>query len=179
MANLGYAEGRWLAPVWPGDTLRARSKVIGLKQNSNGKSGVVWVRTTGLNQHDDTVLDYVRWVMVRKRNVEADAPDTVIPELDKVVPADQLVVPSGLPSGTELARLSIKRLGGGQVFEENVLAGMLPVNGRGTVTFSFFNANPDRWRTPMILFSSATFATRVLSNSCARASSRSAKGSSR
>ena len=96
VANLGYAEGRWHKPVWPGDTLRARSEVIGLKQNSNGKSGVVWVRTTGLNQHDDTVLDYVRWVMVRKRNLEADAPDTVIPELDKVVPADQLVVPSGL-----------------------------------------------------------------------------------
>ena len=47
VANLGYAEGRWLAPVWPGDTLGATSEVIGLKRNSNGKSGVVWVRTTG------------------------------------------------------------------------------------------------------------------------------------
>ena len=42
LANLGYAEGRWLKPVWPGDTLRSTSEVIGLKQNSNGKSGVVW-----------------------------------------------------------------------------------------------------------------------------------------
>ncbi|MGD9293477.1 MAG: MaoC family dehydratase [Roseobacter sp.] len=96
VANLGYAEGRWHRPVWPGDTLRSRSEVIGLKQNSNGKSGVVWVRTTGLNQHDDTVMDYVRWVMVRKQNLEADAPETVVPELDKVVPADKLVVPTGL-----------------------------------------------------------------------------------
>jgi 2-methylfumaryl-CoA hydratase len=45
VANLGYAEGRWLLPVYPGDTLRAVSEVIGLKQNSNGKTGVVWVRT--------------------------------------------------------------------------------------------------------------------------------------
>src|SRR6056297_1900104 len=67
VANLGYAEGRFLAPVLPGDTLRATSEVIGLRQNSNGKFGVVWVRTTGLNQHDEPVLSYVRWVMVSKR----------------------------------------------------------------------------------------------------------------
>ena len=96
VANLGYAEGRWHRPVWPGDTLRSRSEVIGVKQNSNGKSGLVWVRTTGLNQHDETVLDYVRWVMVRKGDPEAPAPDTVVPELAKVVPAETLVVPQGL-----------------------------------------------------------------------------------
>ena len=69
VANLGYAQGRWLAPVWPGDTLRSESEVIGLKQNSNGKTGVVYVRTTGFNQNDTKVLEYVRWVMVRKRDV--------------------------------------------------------------------------------------------------------------
>lgn len=42
--------------------------MIGLKENSNGKSGVVWVRTRGLNQMDEAVLEYVRWVMVRKRD---------------------------------------------------------------------------------------------------------------
>ena len=36
VANLGYAEGRWLAPVYPGTTLQSESEVIGLKQNSNG-----------------------------------------------------------------------------------------------------------------------------------------------
>ena len=45
VANLGYAEGRWILPVYEGDTLRSRSTVIGLKQNSNGKTGVVYVRT--------------------------------------------------------------------------------------------------------------------------------------
>ncbi len=96
VANLGYAEGRWLRPVWPGDTLRAVSEVIGLKQNSNGKSGVVWVRTTGLNQWDEPVLSYVRWVMVRKRDPEAPAPETVVPDLAPAVDAGDLVVPEGL-----------------------------------------------------------------------------------
>lgn len=96
VANLGYAQGRWLAPVWPGDTLRSESQVIGLKQNSNAKSGVVWVRTQGLNQMDEPVLDYVRWVMVRKRDAEAPAPETVVPDLAPVVAADDLVIPEGL-----------------------------------------------------------------------------------
>ncbi|SEL20064.1 MaoC family dehydratase [Roseovarius nanhaiticus] len=96
LANLGYAEGRWLAPVWPGDTLRSTSEVIGLKQNSNGKSGVVWVRTRGTNQHGEAVLEYVRWVMVRKRDVEAPAPETVIPKLASALTPDQLVIPEGL-----------------------------------------------------------------------------------
>ena len=95
VANLGYAEGRWLQPVYPGDTLRARSEVIGLKENSNGKSGVLWVRTTGLNQRGEAVLDYVRWVMVRKRGADpTGAP--VVPQLAKAVPAEKLVSPAGL-----------------------------------------------------------------------------------
>ena len=96
VANLGYAEGRFLRPVYPGDTLRAESEVIGLKQNSNGKSGVVWVRTTGLNQMDEPALSYVRWVMVRKRDADAPAPETTIPKLAAEVPADDLVLPEGL-----------------------------------------------------------------------------------
>lgn len=96
LANLGYAEGRWLRPVYAGDTLRSVSEVIGLKQNSSGKSGVVWVRTKGMNQRGEVVLDYVRWVMVKKRDLDAAAPETVIPELAPVLSADQLVIPDGL-----------------------------------------------------------------------------------
>jgi 2-methylfumaryl-CoA hydratase len=95
VANLGYAEGRWLAPVWAGDTLTSESEVIGIKENSNGKSGVVWVRTTGRNQRGEAVLGYVRWVMVRKRGSGA-ASEAVIPELSGTVAAADLVVPEGL-----------------------------------------------------------------------------------
>lgn len=96
VANLGYAEGRWLKPVYEGDTLRSTSEVIGLKQNSNGKTGVVYVRTRGMNQNDDVVMEYVRWVMVRKRDVDAPAPETVVPALSKVIAAEDLVIPEGL-----------------------------------------------------------------------------------
>jgi 2-methylfumaryl-CoA hydratase len=100
IANLGYAEGRWLAPVWPGDTLRSESTVIGLKENSNGKSGVVWVRTLGLNQKGQAVLEYVRWVMVRKRDTSAPAPETTVPGLAAVVDPARLIIPQGLDFST-------------------------------------------------------------------------------
>ena len=96
VANLGYAEGRWLKPVYPGDTLRSESTVIGLKENSNGKSGVVYVGTRGINQHGETMLEYVRWVMVRKNRLDAPAPDPVVPDLARVVRPEALVVPEGL-----------------------------------------------------------------------------------
>lgn len=96
LANLGYAEGHFLKPVYAGDTLRTTSEVIGLKQNSNGKSGVVWVHSKGFNQRDEVVIDYKRWVMVRKRDPEAAAPETVLPELSSVIDAADLTIPDGL-----------------------------------------------------------------------------------
>lgn len=96
VANLGYGECRFHQPVHPGDTIRARSEVIGLKENSNGKSGVVYVRSTATNQRDETVIDWARWVMVRKNNLDAQAPETVIPELSKHVSAEDLIIPAGL-----------------------------------------------------------------------------------
>ena len=96
VANLGYAECRFHQPVVPGDTLRTRSEVIGLKQNSNGKSGVVYVRSTATNQRDEVALDWARWVMVHKRDTEAPAPETVVPELAAVVALSDLVIPTGL-----------------------------------------------------------------------------------
>jgi 2-methylfumaryl-CoA hydratase len=96
VANLGYAEGRWLAPVYPGDTLSSSSEVIGLKENSNGKTGVVYVRTRGTNQHGTVVMDYVRWVMVRKNNLDAPAPAPVVPQLKPVLDVADLTIPQGL-----------------------------------------------------------------------------------
>ena len=85
IANLGYADCRFLSPVFPGDTLSTTSEVIGVKENSNGKTGVVYVRSTGQNQTGEVVLDYVRWVMVRKRDAASPAPDPVVPELPDTV----------------------------------------------------------------------------------------------
>jgi 2-methylfumaryl-CoA hydratase len=84
IANLGYAECVFLKAVYPGDTLSARSEVIGLKENSNGKTGTVYVRSHGRNQHGEDVLSFVRWVMVRKRDEKSPPPAAHVPELLKV-----------------------------------------------------------------------------------------------
>jgi 2-methylfumaryl-CoA hydratase len=96
IANLGYASGQFGQPVYPGDTLSTTSTVIGLRQNKKGTTGIVYVRSVGVNQRDETVIDYVRWVMVRKRDLDAPAPDTVQPELPEAVDVGQLVVPFDL-----------------------------------------------------------------------------------
>ena len=96
VANLGYAECRFHRPVVPGDTLRTRSEVIGLKQNSSGRTGVVYVRSTATNQRGETTLEWARWVMVHKRDAAAPAPETVVPELASVVAPEDLIVPEGL-----------------------------------------------------------------------------------
>ena len=88
IANLGYAECRVVRAVYPGDALRATSEVIGVRENANRASGVVYVRTTGRNEAGETVLEYVRWVMVRKRDPASPAPAPVVPKLaDRVDPA--------------------------------------------------------------------------------------------
>ncbi|MFD1695981.1 MaoC family dehydratase [Roseibium aestuarii] len=88
VANLGYAGGRFLSPVYPGDTLSAVSEVIGKKENSNGKTGVVYVRSTGYTAEGTEVLDYVRWVMVKKRDESSPTPEAVVPELpESLAPA--------------------------------------------------------------------------------------------
>ncbi|MGE5510958.1 MAG: MaoC family dehydratase [Bacteroidota bacterium] len=95
VANLGYADCRFLAPVFPGDTLSATSEVIGLRENANRETGVVYVRSTGSNQRGQPVLEFVRWVMVRKRDKSAPAPAPVVPKLpERVEPS---VLGRGLP----------------------------------------------------------------------------------
>ena len=96
VANLGYANCVFGVPVYPGDTLTAHSRVLGLRETANGKTGVVWVRSTGVNQRGETVLDYVRWVMVHKRDPAAAAPEPVTPDLPEAVAVDRLFVPEGL-----------------------------------------------------------------------------------
>lgn len=92
VANLGYAECRFSIPVYPGDTLSTTSTVLGVKENSNRQTGVVYVRSAGRNQRGETVLEYVRWVMVRKRAEESKITDSPIPKLQAKVEAKDLVL---------------------------------------------------------------------------------------
>lgn len=94
VANLGYAEGRFLAPVYPGDTLSAASKVIGLKETSSGKAGIVYVRTAGRNQRGEEAVSFARWVMVAKRSETSAAPEAVVPKLAPKLEARELALPA-------------------------------------------------------------------------------------
>ncbi len=92
-ANLGYADVRFLRPVYPGDTLVAESEVIGLREVSSGEAGVVYVRTRGTNQKGQEVLSFVRWVMIPKRDRTGAKGVNSVPQLPAVVTADRLPVP--------------------------------------------------------------------------------------
>ena len=93
IANLGYAEGRFPRPLYAGTTLSAVSQVIGLKENSSGDSGIVTVRTEGLDETGELVLSFARWVMVRKRDPKSPAPAAQVPELAAAVDGASLSAP--------------------------------------------------------------------------------------
>ncbi len=88
VANLGYAECAFLKEVYPQDTLSAQSEIIGLKENSNGKTGTVYVRSRGFNQRGEVVLSFIRWVMVRKRDEASPPPKATVPQLADVAALD-------------------------------------------------------------------------------------------
>src|SRR6202012_3381706 len=71
----------------------AVSEVIGLKENSNKQTGVVYVRTEGFGESGAKLLSYVRWVMVRKRDVNAVIPESQTPETASAVDAAALIAP--------------------------------------------------------------------------------------
>jgi 2-methylfumaryl-CoA hydratase len=96
VANLGYAAGIFGVPLYPGDTVTARSEVIGLRENSSGETGTVYVRSKGMNERGGTIVDYVRWVMVRKRDPAAPAPAPTVPMLLPTVAASELVLPAAI-----------------------------------------------------------------------------------
>ncbi len=96
VANLGYSDLRFSALVYPGDTLGSTSRVIGLKENSDGKTGIVYVHSIGLNQRGEVACDLMRWVMVNKRDFDAPALETVIPDLPDRVAPESLYVPPTL-----------------------------------------------------------------------------------
>jgi 2-methylfumaryl-CoA hydratase len=96
VANLGYAAGVFGVPLYPGDTVTATSEVVGLRENSNRQTGTVYVRSRGVNQRGDSIVDYCRWVMVRKRDPASPAPAASVPTLPEVVAPEALVLPAGL-----------------------------------------------------------------------------------
>ena len=123
VANLGYADVRFIRPVYIGDTLSTSSQVIGLRQNSSGKNGIVYVRSTTVNQHNEHVLSWVRWVMVHKRDLNRVAPMTVVPTLPSFVALDNLSVPTFIPAKKIDKKELFTKNSGGQYFWEDYQIG--------------------------------------------------------
>lgn len=86
IANLGYAEVAFPNPVFVGDTVRLETEIIGLKENSNGKSGVVYVHSIGYNQEGLEVLNLKRWVMVHKKNKDEISGINEVPTFASATP---------------------------------------------------------------------------------------------
>jgi 2-methylfumaryl-CoA hydratase len=96
IANLGYADVRFIRPVYAGDTLTCESSVIGTKENSNGTSGIVYVRSRAFNQEREEVLSWVRWVMVGMRKQGAGDHGPVVPTLPEHVDPANYSIPQFL-----------------------------------------------------------------------------------
>ncbi len=94
IANLGYSNLIWHKDVSPGDTIATTVEVIGLKENSSGRSGIVWLKTTGVDQNRNPILSFVRWVMVHKQGTE-ETPWKQNPEIPTTAPSVQ---PADLPA---------------------------------------------------------------------------------
>jgi acyl dehydratase len=63
--NLGWREVRLPAPVFAGDTIRAETEILAKRESkSRPGSGVVTVRTRGLNQRDEVVIEFERSVLI-------------------------------------------------------------------------------------------------------------------
>ena len=63
--NLGWREVRLPAPVFAGDTIRAETEILSKRESqSRAGQGIVTVRTRGLNQRDEVVIDFERSIMV-------------------------------------------------------------------------------------------------------------------
>lgn len=68
VANLSWTDIQMPHPVFDGDTLYSRSEVLDVRESkSRPEVGLVRVKTTGVNQHGTTVLEFQRTFMVYRR----------------------------------------------------------------------------------------------------------------
>jgi 2-methylfumaryl-CoA hydratase len=116
--------------VYPGDTLRALTRVVRRQLRGPGEPGIVSVRTIGLNQRDELVLQYDRKILVPSRG---EAPATAMPAATSFPDAESplllLPAPGTLPAYATGSTTYFEDFAPGQV--------ILHANGR-TVTDEHF-----------------------------------------
>ena len=129
IANLGYYQVQFLRPVYPGDTLRAFTRVLERKDRGPDKPGIARIRTVGVNQDDKVVLQYERKIMVGWRGDRL--PTTPAPAVTVAFPGENaptLELP--LTDGTFAAGLT-----GPNTYAEDFSPGDIIVHANGrTIT---------------------------------------------
>lgn len=66
IANLGYGEINHLAPIFIGDTIYARSRILNkTKSASKTDRGIIEVETMGYNQNSLDVIKFTRKVLIK------------------------------------------------------------------------------------------------------------------
>src|SRR5947207_15292949 len=71
IVGAGFDEFRWPRPVRPGDELRVESEVLEVRPSrSRPDQGLIKVRTTTLNQHDEAVQVIIANLVVPRRRQE-------------------------------------------------------------------------------------------------------------
>jgi acyl dehydratase len=74
IANLGWTDVKLPNPVFEGDTIYARSEVLGKRESaSRPNAGIVDVRSEGFKQTGEIVIEYKRTFMVYKRGQRPEA----------------------------------------------------------------------------------------------------------
>ncbi|MBK8170169.1 MAG: MaoC family dehydratase [Sandaracinaceae bacterium] len=118
IAHLAYIDVRFPNPCYPGDTVTAASRVIGVKPASSGDRGVVHVRTTVCNQVGEVVCTFERKALVRAGGKLVGRPTP--PKLE--VPNELLDAPR-LPSQLSVSRVLPSRPAGFAGFYDDVDVG--------------------------------------------------------
>ena len=73
--NLGWREIRLPAPVFAGDTIRAETEILEKRESrSNPGVGIVAMRSRGINQRREVVIEFRRTIMIYRR----DAPEAAV-----------------------------------------------------------------------------------------------------
>src|SRR3954453_10511224 len=68
LGSPGIDELRWLKPVYPGDTLHVRGKIIEkMPSRSRPEMGSFRTHTTVTNQHGEPVMTFTSIVLIRRR----------------------------------------------------------------------------------------------------------------
>jgi len=86
IANLGYYQVQFLRPVYPGDTVRAFTKVLERNDRGADKPGIARICTVGVNQDNAVVVQYERKIMVARRGDRL--PTTPAPQVAVAFPGE-------------------------------------------------------------------------------------------